>query len=253
MSLLLIDAGNTRIKWRIVDAAHPLEALAEGALEHAAVDTLAAVVAAHPGLTRLYGCNVAGAAMAGRIAAACDGLAINWLVSSAARAGVRNLYDEPAQLGADRWAALIGARHTHDGPCLVVTAGTATTVDLLAADGSFLGGLILPGVALMLQSLAQGTAQLPLADGRFTPQPRRTVDAIRSGCLQAQAGAVDRMFRQIADAPGALCLLGGGAAGSFADLLEIPLRRVDNLVLAGLGIAALDTQALPHTTTHANK
>ncbi|MGD9871544.1 MAG: type III pantothenate kinase, partial [Thauera sp.] len=80
--------------------------------------------------------------------------------------------------------------------------------------------------------------QLPFAEGRFALQPRRTADAIRSGCLQAQAGAVERMFRQIAHAPDARCLLGGGAADSFADLLDIPLRRVDNLVLAGLGIAA---------------
>ncbi len=113
---------------------------------------------------------------------------------------MRNLYENPERLGADRWAALIGARALHPHACVVVTAGTATTVDLLSAAGDFLGGLILPGVELMQQALARGTAQLPLADGRFALQPRRTVDAIRSGCLQAQAGAVERMFRQIADA-----------------------------------------------------
>ena len=117
-------------------------------------------------------------------------------------------------------------------------AGTATTVDLLSREGDFLGGLILPGVALMQQALAQGTAQLPLADGRFALQPRRTVDAIHSGCLQAQAGAIERMFGQIAGAPHAVCLLSGGAADSLAGLLEIPLRRVDNLVLTGLGAVA---------------
>ena len=92
----------------------------------------------------------------------------------------------------------------------------------------------------MLESLARGTARLPLADGHFSLQPRCTVDAIRSGCLQAQAGAVERMFRQIAGEARATCLLGGGAADSFAGLLEIPVCRVDNLVLTGLGaIAAL--------------
>ena len=120
----------------------------------------------------------------------------------------------------------------------MVTAGTATTVDLLSETGDFLGGLILPGVELMQQALARGTAQLPLADGRFALQPRCTVDAIHSGCLQAQAGAVERMFAQIAHAPDALCLLGGGAADSFAGLLQIPVRRVENLVLSGLGAVA---------------
>lgn len=236
--ILLVDAGNTRIKWRVVAAAAPLQAVDEGALGHDGIEALAAVRQRHPGLRRMLGCNVAGAAVAERIEAACAGLAADWLVPGPALGGVRNLYARPAQLGADRWAALIGARALHPHAALVVTAGTATTVDLLSASGDFLGGLILPGLDLMLQSLARGTAQLPLADGRFSPQPRCTVDAIRSGCLQAQAGAVERMFRQIADEPQALCLLGGGAADSFADLLEIPLRRADNLVLTGLGAIA---------------
>ena len=92
-------------------------------------------------------------------------------------------------------------------------------------------------------ALAGGTAQLPLAAGRYVPQPRRTEDAIHSGCLQAQAGAIERMFRQLADQPGALCLLGGGAADSFAGLLEIPIRRVENLALSGLGTLAGQTAA----------
>lgn len=240
MKLLLVDAGNTRIKWRVVRAVQPLEALMEGAIGHGEVQALGQIRAANPDLARVFGCNVAGAAVATQIADACGGLAVDWLLSSHHCAGLTNLYDEPAQLGADRWAALIGARYLQGGPCLVVMAGTATTVDLLTADGVFLGGLILPGVTLMQQSLARGTAQLPLADGRFTPQPRRTVDAIHSGCIQAQAGAICRMFRQIEAEPGAICLLGGGAADSFAHLLEIPLRRIDNLVLAGLGVAATD-------------
>jgi type III pantothenate kinase len=131
----------------------------------------------------------------------------------------------------------------HPHAALVVTAGTATTVDLLSSDGDFLGGLILPGIDLMQQALARGTAQLPLADGHFALQPRRTIDAIRSGCLNAQAGAVERMFRQIRHEPHAICLLGGGAADAFAPLLDLPLRRIDNLVLQGL--AALASHATP--------
>ena len=75
---------------------------------------------------------------------------------------------------------------------------------------------------------------LPFADGRFELLPRRTADAIVSGCLHAQLGAIERMFRLVASQPGAVCLLNGGAAVSLAPLLEIPLRRVDNLVLEGL-------------------
>ena len=236
--ILLIDAGNTRIKWRVVAAAAPLVAVDEGALAHDALGALADVRARHPRLQRGFGCNVAGAAIGAQITHACRDLSLEWLTSTARCAGVRNLYQDPSQLGTDRWGALIGARALHAHAGLVVMAGTATTVDLLSPDGDFLGGLILPGVALMQQALARGTAQLPLADGRFALQPRCTVDAIRSGCLQAQAGAIERMFRQLADQPNALCLLGGGAADSLAPVLEIPLRRVDNLVLSGLGAVA---------------
>ncbi|ENO81447.1 type III pantothenate kinase [Thauera mechernichensis] len=236
--ILLIDAGNTRVKWRLTAADAPRQAIEEGALAHDAIGSLASLRARYPALSRAVGCNVAGAAIAAHLDQTLAGIGIEWLRPGANCCGVRNHYEQPARLGADRWAALIGARQLHRQACLVVTAGTATTIDLLSADGEFLGGLILPGVDLMQHALAHGTAQLPLAEGRFTLQPRRTVDAIHSGCLLAQAGAVERMFRQIASQPQAKCLLGGGAADSFAGLLDIPLRRVDNLVLIGLGAIA---------------
>ena len=235
--IVLIDAGNTRIKWRRQAEALGA-ALDEGALAHEDVATLTHLRPTAGKTLRVVGSNVAGTAVAGRIAAALGSAHIEWLRPGQAARGVRNLYDNPFQLGADRWAALIGARALHPRASLVVMAGTATTVDLLSANGDFLGGLILPGVELMQQSLASGTAQLPLASGRFALQPRCTIDAIRSGCLQAQAGAVERMFQQIAAQPDALCLLSGGAADSFAELLHIPLRRIDNLVLHGLATVA---------------
>ncbi len=235
--ILLIDAGNTRIKWRLCagDAVR-----GEGALAHESADDLAAVLAHHPAIRRVVGVNVAGAALAARIEthAAAAGLQPEWITASAARCGVRNGYDDPACLGADRWAALIGARQLHPHACLVVTSGTATTVDLLDGDGHFSGGLILPGVDLMRRALSTRTAQLPFTEGRFAETPRNTADAIHSGCLHAQAGAVERMFARIAAAPRACCLLGGGGADSFAGLLGIPLRRVDNLVLHGLAVMA---------------
>ena len=120
------------------------------------------------------------------------------------------------------------------GATLVVTSGTATTADVLDSQGVFQGGVILPGLDLMRLSLARDTAQLPFSDGRFERTPRRTADAIQTGCLHAQLGAIERMFRLVAGEPGSLCLLNGGAAAALAPLLECPLREVDNLVLEGL-------------------
>ncbi|NMG36725.1 type III pantothenate kinase [Azoarcus sp. TTM-91] len=235
--ILLLDVGNTRIKWRL-QAATAGAPPQEGNLGHDELAGLAELLAAHPAIQRIVGSNVAGPTVAAEIArlAGARRITPEWVRPSAAQCGVRNHYLLPETLGADRWAALIGARATHTGPVLVATAGTATTLDLLDGEGNFLGGAILPGVELMRRALAGNTAQLPLADGNYSETPRSTADAIHSGVLHAQAGAVERMFRQIAHQPAALCLLGGGAANAFSKLLQIPLRRTENLVLDGLGL-----------------
>lgn len=248
--ILLIDAGNTRIKWRALDAAGET-AVAEGAFGHDRLHEFGALLRQLPGLERVLGANVAGDAVAATVTAALaeraggHGLRPQWLLPTEHCCGVRNLYAQPAQLGADRWAALIGARAQHRHAALVVTAGTATTIDVLDGAGNFQGGLILPGVDLMRRALALNTARLPFADGHYADTPRTTADAIHSGSLQAQAGAVERMFRQLAGDAHALCLLGGGAADGFAPLLELPLRRVDNLVLDGLARIAAEDPGLP--------
>ena len=230
---LAIDCGNTRLKWGVHDGTRWL---AQGLLDYADLAGLADLLRAQPRAQRAIVCNVAGVQIGEAVRAALAALDLPVLEakSQSLQHGVRNLYDVPEQLGADRWSALVGARALHAGACLVVCAGTATTVDVLDAEGNFQGGLILPGVALMCQALAANTARLPLADGRFAGLPRNTMDAIVSGCLHAQAGAVERMFEQVAAHPGATCLVSGGAAGQFFELLRVPRQRVDNLVLEGL-------------------
>ena len=229
--ILLIDAGNSRIKWRLVaENVHT-----SGTCTHDAPNDLAVCIET-PGITRVLGCNVAGPAKGEALAAiiARRGLALEWISSSVQRCGVHNMYVHPARLGADRWAALIGARGYHPSrDVLVVMAGTATTLDILSADGRFTGGHILPGLELMRQALSHGTAQLPPTGGRFRNHPRDTADAIVSGCLHAQAGAIERIFRHM-NAPGSVCLLSGGAADEIEPLLDIPFQRIDNLVLDGL-------------------
>jgi type III pantothenate kinase len=232
MPLLAIDCGNTRLKWglfegvRLVDSgALPLIEL--GMLKRSLPDALP---------QRVVVSNVAGERVEVAVCAALEsrGRLLHWARSEPEQCGVRNGYLDYRQLGSDRWAALIGARQIHSGPCLVVMAGTATTVDFLDGDGVFQGGLILPGFDLMRDSLARNAARLKVDPGRYADMPRSTEDAIVSGCLQAQAGAVDRMYARIAAAGDALCIVSGGAAQALADLLSMPVRLEPHLVLQGL-------------------
>ncbi len=241
--IVAIDAGNSRIKWGVHDGAQWRD---NGVLATADVAYLTEVTDEWPASAPIVVCNVAGTSVAQALHAqlATRHRQLTFLHASSAAAGIRNGYTCPTQLGADRWAALIGARALHSATCLVVSAGTATTVDWLDADGLFRGGLILPGAALMRAALATGTAQLPLAEGKPSSQPRSTVDAIASGCHFAQLGAIERAFAAIADQPGALCLLTGGSARDlFADL-KIPCRLVENLILDGLVRFAADQNAV---------
>ncbi len=231
--IVALDAGNTRIKWGVHDGS---AWIAQGALPTADSHQLAQTVGHWPAGASVIACNVAGKSVAQAILAALEGrfAAPRWVEASASAGGVINSYDEPQRLGADRWAALIGARARHAGACIVVGMGTATTIDRLDADGVFRGGLILPGFDLMRDALSRNTAQLPFAAGKYSLTPRNTCDAIASGCLHAQLGAIERMFAQIAGEAGALCLLTGGAAHHVLPHLALPVQCVDSLVLDGL-------------------
>ncbi len=238
--ILCIDSGNTRVKLALGDArgwqhlcALPKDCFAQD---------LAETLADWPRPQRAIGCNVAGATVAAGIEAILAKLDIPlaWLRGTATLAGVSNGYDCPDQLGADRWAALIGAHHLHAGASLVVSAGTATTIDTIDANGVFQGGLILPGLTLMRTSLANAAAQLPEASGSYTALPRNTDDAIASGAIEATVGAIERMFKPIAAEPGASCLLTGGAASELVQHLRIPLQHLGDLVLRGLMRVACD-------------
>jgi type III pantothenate kinase len=250
--ILVIDAGNSRVKWGWLEAeGHAAPRWASIAtvplIEFAAAsDHVNPFSVTHEDPERIVISNVAGEGA--------HQLLVNWtsifeaeplwLKAEAERCGVKNGYEKPELLGADRWAALIAARALHHGASLVVNAGTATTVDMLGADGTFLGGAILPGVELMRFVLHEHTGRLPLAQGSYRETPRNTVDAIETGCRHAQAGAVERMYRVFRDvAPAPLCIVAGGAGRGLVDQLSMPRRYVENLVLDGLAQIALAERA----------
>ncbi|GGY51850.1 type III pantothenate kinase [Pseudoduganella albidiflava] len=243
---LVVDAGNTRVKWALADAGAPAgQWRLHGAMAHGMLDTLAGEwQAAGIGPVRVLVANVAGggvrAAIEGALRICAPQAAVEWFASVPWRAGILNGYANPAQLGCDRFAAAIGARALAPRQDLVIAnCGTATTIDAVTADGTFIGGMILPGLRLMSGALARNTAQLPQIDAGTALPPTfagNTHDAILSGCLAAQAGAIERA---IAAHGGAPCIISGGAAPLIAPVLNAPARHVDNIVMLGLHAALL--------------
>ncbi|MEO8248178.1 MAG: type III pantothenate kinase, partial [Burkholderiales bacterium] len=206
MTFFALDIGNTRLKWAQYDSPRPGAALlAHGAefLEH--IDQLAEGAWANlPAPTWVLGCVVAGDSMRRRAQEQLElwDAAPQWVVAKEEEAGIVNGYDHPTRLGADRWVALIGARHRMlaEGPArpmLVVMVGTAVTVDAVDETGRFLGGLILPGHGIMLRALESGTAGLHVPTGEVREFPTNTSDALTSGGSFAIAGAVQRMRQHL--------------------------------------------------------
>nr|Q479J6.1 RecName: Full=Type III pantothenate kinase; AltName: Full=PanK-III; AltName: Full=Pantothenic acid kinase [Dechloromonas aromatica RCB] len=235
--IVCLDSGNTRIKWGVHDG---VKWLAQGAVAHAEVGALSRLVAEWPLPEKVMLANVAGVEAGSRIREQLAAWApvFHEVRPELRRCGVTNLYKSPERLGVDRWCALLGARSLVDSATVVVMAGTATTIDTLDADGNFLGGVIMPGIGLMLRSLAHGTAALPFADGEYATYPRCTDDAIVTGVIDAQAGAIERIFSRLDD-PAASCLLSGGYAEQIAVHLVVRHRLADNLPLEGLRHLAL--------------
>ena len=249
MSFLVIDIGNTRLKWGLYAQPSPgSELLAYGAVVLEDIDYLWELhwknLMHKP--EGMLGCVVAGEAIKKRVEEQLIegwGLVPRWLSSSAQAAGVINGYEHPQRLGSDRWAAIIGARQralqvSPEQPpaVLAVMVGTAVTVDAVDQKGRFLGGLILPGFGLMYRALESGTAGLKVPTGEVRDFPTNTSDALMSGGADAIAGAIERSMRRLRVQCGAepLLIMSGGAVSRLSHVHELPTRVVENLIFEGL-------------------
>lgn len=249
---LLADVGNTRAKW----AWHDDPGLHEpGSFVHRDADCTGSSFEEHlahhwgafPRPEKLLCCCVAGS---GHREALRTWVAQTWscpvefVVSVAEGHGVKNAYTQPHTLGADRWVALLAARQLYSGAVCIVDCGTAVTVDVLGADGAHRGGLILPGLELMRQSLRAGTGEirLPTEDAHTGLLASSTTGAVVSGTLHGVAGAVDRVHAQcVEDFGEVLCVLTGGDAQAVMQALRVPTVWEPHLVVRGLSVLAGDS------------
>jgi type III pantothenate kinase len=261
---LLLDIGNSRIKWARLPAAagsayrRGRRFAARGAIDLERFDARGAalerLLTSMGSSSRIVACNVAGAAVERRLRALARRSGVRapqFIRSAAAAAGVRNAYAEPWRLGADRWAALIGAHFEYPGRALcLVAVGTALTIDLLDERGRHRGGSIIPGPELMIKALLERTAGIRRRAGPKATQAmaragvspglfaRDTRGAVTGGALNAAAALIGesvRAARQLLGHSPRLVLSGGGA-GKVGSRLRVPYLRGDELVLRGLAV-----------------
>jgi len=257
--VLLLDIGNSRLKWALLRGGYRRgrRFAAQGALglEQLAESTaaLSRVLSSCAPIAAIEVSNVAGPAIERHVRAAARQAGLpspNFLRTTHRAGGVHNAYPEPWRLGVDRWAALIGAHFEYPGRALcLVAVGTALTIDLLDARGRHRGGSIIPGPALMIDSLLSGTAGIRRrADARqAAPTLRRTRaplfarntrDAITGGALHAAAALVAEAMRvarsSLKGSP--RLIIAGGAAVAVARLLRERHARGDELPLRGLAV-----------------
>jgi type III pantothenate kinase len=232
MEFLDIDAGNTRLGWRLVKGDKVVltgssSRDGSGLPDHPAATVRLGSVLSEPETSALA-------------------QKLKCLYSCVWEAKVRNnvcglrlAYEDEGRLGVDRWLAVLAAMHLTQGPLIVVDVGTAITIDEVSSSGEHLGGIIAPGSRLMLESLGWHTGRLPVLDacegGHRLVRGRSTESCIQSGVLMSQLGLVRLYLETMAQPEASIYLTGGGASGIHPYL---PVARFEaHLVLTGLDYA----------------
>jgi type III pantothenate kinase len=245
MSALLLDVGNSRLKWGVLDdgVIRRTGHISQDKIREQGLSVLTTKLPRRVDVVRAS--NVAGTSFATRLSGVV-GLHCNADVHFARSEkrgwGVTNSYRQPRRLGVDRWVAMIGAWAELQSACLIVDAGTAVTLDAVDDQGTHLGGQIIPGVETMLESLSLATSDIPLV--KSSPKQssndlkmfgRNTAAAVREGARNAVAGAIERAFRTLqSNAYNPTIILTGGGATRILGALEVSPVHRPNLVLHGL-------------------
>lgn len=242
---LLLDVGNTAVKWGCF-AAGALAPTGGFGYRDGRIDALAdAAWQALPAPEAVYIASVGtaqtGAALAAWFAARWQ-VQVVFLHSAATACGVSNGYPVPEDLGIDRWAAVIAAHHGYPGTVCVVDCGTAITLDLVTAGGEHCGGLILPGIDVMQQALLRETAGLraPAARPVASPLADNTAAGIEGGAVYLLAAGIERIvadMRRECDTEITMVLT-GGAAGRLLPVLPGGVSHDPDLVLRGVAMLA---------------
>jgi type III pantothenate kinase len=252
--ILVIDVGNTRLKWAWLDSSglSPQQAIVHRDVRRSVWTSVLFDQA--PAASRVLVCNVAGPGVATALTSLARrkfGIRPEFVTGSLRFEPLTNGYLDPELLGADRWVGLIGAWTRVRSALCVIDAGTAVKVDSVDAAGRHLGGLIVPGIQMMRESLLRGTKEIARAAEQSTPSTagvlaNNTIGAVSRGSVLALAGLADRAVEMIEKDTGVRprLLITGGDGALMAGTMRLPGEVVPDLVLQGLAaIAAAPTQS----------
>ncbi len=245
MTALLLDVGNSRLKWGVFDDDNIRRTghIAHDRIRERGLQELTSKLPRR--VDAVFASNVAGTSFATRLSGVvgmhchCD---VRFARSERRGWGVTNSYRQPRRMGVDRWVAMVGAWAEMESSCVIVDVGTAVTIDALDDDGVHLGGQIIPGVATMAQSLSSATSDIPLvrASAKRVANDlemfgHNTAAAVREGSQNAVVGAIERAIRTLQSNgyDPTIVLTGGDASRILKSLDEAPLHR-PHLVLQGL-------------------
>jgi type III pantothenate kinase len=239
VNCLQLDVGNSSAKWRLVRDG---QVVARGVYRVDDAESQAALLACAEQLDAIWVASVAAPAAESALTALLVrrwGVA-PWYARTEARTGtLSNSYAEPGRMGVDRWLAMLGARDLEQGRLCVVDAGSALTIDIVAASGQHEGGYIIPGPALMERALLLDTDRVRFEEnvGYALAPGRSTAEAVRHGIALAQAGAVTLALEQAGTEPLAVFFC-GGAGETLMRLIPRAGHWVPDLVLDGLAAMA---------------
>ncbi|MBI1425438.1 MAG: type III pantothenate kinase [Gammaproteobacteria bacterium] len=243
MQTLLVDVGNSRVKW----ALHDGKALHVSGFTHRDQDLSSLLTRHWKDLASPQRVIIASVTSEARKQQLADWIRQHWslsaefIVSPAQGQGLINRYREPEKLGCDRWAAMVAAYHAAHAAVCVVDCGSAVTLDVVDANGQHLGGLILPGVHTMHTALTAQTALTPVDFSQLPIQilGHSTREGIALGITHAISALVHQTLAELqATGVSPRCYLTGGDAALMAPLLQCEHVLEPDLVLQGLAIMA---------------
>jgi type III pantothenate kinase len=245
---LVIDVGNTRLKWAWLTSTGLSDQQAVVHRDAKPGIWTAALFESGQRPTRVLISNIAGPAMAKiltRLTKKVFRVNAEFITAAPEYHGLVNGYLDPKLLGADRWLALIGAWTRARSALCVVDAGTAVKVDSVDANGQHLGGLIVPGIYMMREALMNKTSDISKAVEHSTPSlagilANNTIGAVSRGAVFALAGMADRACEVIEKSTGVKpkLFITGGDAGMITGTMRSKGEIVPDLVLQGLAVIA---------------